>query len=1054
MVDELRLALLGGLRITRASLQREGDAPLPGLTTHKGQALLCYLALTRRAHTRDTLASLLWSDDPQEEARASLRNALFLLRKVASPYLAVTRNAVAFNHESPYRLDVEVFRDKLASAGAAHARDDPNVLATLREAIDIYQGEFLEGFYVPGASVFEEWVLTERQRLHGMAIEALYRLSGEYAHLGETLTAITYLNRLLVLEPWREEARRDLMRLLAETGQRSAAISEYETCRRILLTELGVEPSEETTALYKQILAGEISPRPSEIAPQSSVLSPQSSVLSTKSPSNLPAALTPLLGREMELLQLGDRLQRPTLRLLTLVGEGGIGKTRLAVELASRLLPTFPDGLFYVPLAAVRDVELVPSAIAQALKLQEGTGRSYLDALKEWLTERKVLLVLDNFEQILDATGTIIELLQSAPDLKVLVTSREPLATIGEHVFPVAPLPVPDPAHITQVERLGQNPSVALFCERAEAVRFGFALAEDNAPSVTDICRRLDGSPLAIELAAAQAGGIEVDEIARRLNDRFLLLAKGNRAAPDRHQTLRGCIEWSYDLLAEGDRHLFRGLSVFAGGWTMEAAVAVCGPANDDGRRVLSLRRMDDEASIVRRPSSVVQECMQRLVDKSLVVLDSETGRYGMHESIRHYATFRLEEAGEAEALYDRHLHYFTELAETADQQMAGPGLSEWLNRLDSEHNNLRAAFDQLHDRNGEAEENAAVAMRLAGSLWRFWVMRGYIEEGSRRLQDALAAYAEVSPQPDDSGQSIAASSPHLTALSKALNGAGVLAHSSGDIARAYGYLEQCLAVRRALGDKKGIASALNNLAQVVISMGDLPEARLLIEESLHLKRELGDKPGTVNSLSSLGNIAFNQGDYAAARLYYEEALALAREIQHTPFLVNGLSNLGRIYLETGELARAGPYFEESLALARELDDKPGIGQALGSQGQLAADQGDHHLALSLQTESLELLRQAGHLREAFENLRDIALAVGALGRTVEASRLLGASEAARAAIDYRLTPADSTRLERGLAVMRSVSKTDPERLEEAYAEGLAMSLEQAIAYALQQSIA
>src|SRR5436190_3530442 len=260
MVQELHMALLGGLRITGGA----ADIPLPGLTTRKGQALLCYLALTRRPHTRDSLTALLWSDDPQEEARASLRNVLFLLRKVASSYLIVTREAIAFNSESPYRLDVETFRDKFAAANTAPAKRGPDVVATLREAMDLYHGEFLEGFYVPGAAGFEEWVLTERQWLHGTAIEALHRLAGEYVRQGNMSEAITYLNRLLVLEPWREEARRDLMRLLAETGQRSAALSEYETCRRILLVELGVEPGEETLALYKQILAREVGQRAQE----------------------------------------------------------------------------------------------------------------------------------------------------------------------------------------------------------------------------------------------------------------------------------------------------------------------------------------------------------------------------------------------------------------------------------------------------------------------------------------------------------------------------------------------------------------------------------------------------------------------------------------------------------------------------------------------------------------------------------------------------------------------------------------------------------------------
>lgn len=1041
MVQELRLALLGGLRITL------GEAPLPGLSSHKGQALLCYLALNRRSHTRDTLAALLWSGDPQEEARASLRNALFVLRKVVAPYLVVTRDTVTFNPQSSYRLDVEVFLDKLATANVASAGGEHAVLAALREAIDLYEGEFLEGFFVPGASLFEEWVLTERERLHGLAIEALYRLAGDCAHVGDTAAAITYLNRVLVLEPWREEARRDLIRLLAETGQRSAALSQYETCRRILLTELGVEPGEETTALYKRILAGEIAPKSPEIA-QHAIRATQAAV--QRPPSNLPAALTPLFGRDMALSQLADRLQRSTLRLLTLVGEGGIGKTRLAIELASRLLSAFPGGVYFVALSALNDVGLVPSAIAQAIKLQVAVGRSYLDALKEWLAEREVLLVLDNFEHILDATGIIIEVLMSAPGLKIIVTSREPLATIGEHVFPVSSLPVPDPMHPQPVESLDQYSSIALFCSRAEAMRFGFALTEDNAPSVTDICRRLDGSPLAIELAAAQVDGLEVDDIARRLgswaatnSDRFNLLTRGNRGAPERHQTLRACIEWSYDLLAEDDRRLLRCLSVFAGGWTMEAAVSVCG--KDEGRRS---EDHGSDSSFVYSEGEIVDGA-QRLVVKSLVVHDRERGWYDMHESIRQYAVGKLEEMGEAEASRARHLRYFIELAETAEQQLTGPDSVKWLDKLDAEHDNIRAAFGWLQGQTGNTEADAVAEMRLAGSLWRFWLLRGYTEEGGRRLEAALARAANTTAEAD---LSLPSSSSLLIAWSKVLNGAGVMASTRGDYTSGRSYLERNLAVRRALGDKKGIAAALNNLAHAIKGEGELTLARQLTEESLELKRDLGDKTGISNSLGTLGSIAYDQGDYSAARTFYGESVALARELRYLQALLNGLNNLGRVLLETGEHDSAGLLFEESLALARELSDRPGISRALGHLGQLAADRGDYMRALSLQKESLEELWQAGQLREVSENLTDIALVVGALGHPVEAARLMGASEAARASTHYLLTPADRAHIERGLAGIRSETEIDPNLLEGAYSEGLAMTLEQSVDYAMQQS--
>lgn len=1031
MIQELHLALLGGLRIT------EGGEPLPGLTSHKGQALLCYLALSRRPHTRDALASLLWSDNPQEEARANLRAVLFLLRKVASPHLLVTRDTVAFNLQSRYRLDVDLFRDKIASGNARQANGDAGALTALREAMEIYQGEFLDGYYVPGASLFEEWVLTERQWLHGIAIEALQLLAGECIHLSDTQAAINYLNRLLVLEPWREEARRDLMRLLAETGQRSAALAEYETCRRILLAELGVEPGEETTTLYRQILSGEVSPRTAAI--------PQSPPKPAPRPAtNLPAALTPLFGRDAELPQLADRLQRPAVRLLTLIGEGGIGKTHLAIELASRLLPAFPDGVFLVALSALRDVELVPSAIARALKLQERESQPSLDILKEWLAERKVLLVLDNFEQLLDATGTVVELLQIAPALKIVVTSREPLATFGEHVFPVQPLPVPDPMqHIPALESLEQFSSIALFCARAEAVRFGFALTASNAPSVTDVCRRLDGSPLAIELAASQAGELQIDEIARRLNDRFRFLAKGNRAAPERHQTLQACIEWSYELLSEQDRLLFRRLSVFAGGWTLEGAVAVC--SNDEGQETKDGGNVSSSVSL----ESDIADGIRRLVVKSLVVLDPETSRYRMHESIRQYAADKLDESGEAEALHSSHLRCFTERAEAAEQPLRGANQTEWLARLDAEHDNFRAALHRAKTigesgRPEDRDEASELGLRLAGVFWWFWYLRGYYSEGREQLAKMLSL------KPAGEG---------LKAMrAKALTSAGILAWKQGDYASARALYEESLAITRDLGDKSGIASSLNNLGIVAYRQADYTAARALYEESLALLREREDQMGIASVLINLGDVAIEQGDYTAAQSMFEEGLAINRKLGDSWRIAVSLNGVGRVAYVQRDYTAAQSMFEESLAIRRALGDQGGTALMLNNLGALAHAEGDYELEHSLLAESLGIYREIGDnlgITVCLAGLGGAAVTgvIGTVGvsqveQVERGARLLGAVEGLLQSMGVVLDRFDRESYEDNVKQARA--KLGEAVFQKVWQEGRVMTMEEAIAYTVE----
>jgi predicted ATPase len=726
-------------------------------------------------------------------------------------------------------------------------------------------------------------------------------------------------------------------------------------------------------------------------------------------PTNLPLQRTGFVGREKEVAAAKELLLRQDVRLLTVTGPGGIGKTRLAVQVASGLVERFPGGTHFVPLSPVSDASLIASLIVQTLGIREARGQPPLEILKQNLQDSlraPMLLLLDNFEHLVGAAPTVAELLAMGPHLKILVTSRAALHVYGEHEFPVPPLALPDSRSLPPIEVLSQYPAVALFVQRAVAAKPDFELTRENAPAVTEICNRLDGLPLAIELAAARIKVLSPSSMRTRLASRLQLLTGGARDLPQRQQTLRAAIDWSYDLLSAAEQKLFRRLSVFVGGCNLEGVEAVCDTKGD-----LDLDLLDGMASMVDK--SLVQQVEQGKGESRFVML----------ETIREYALEKLEASGE-EALTKRaHAAYCLVLAEEETRKLSGAEGADWLERFAIEHDNFRAGLEWLTE-TGDAEWG----LRLGAALFRFWEMREYLAEGRGRLGKLLKLAGAAAP---------------TKARERALFAAGVLAGEQGDYASADALIRESLDIARQLRDKQGAAVSLNALAVNARDRGDVPVARSLFEESLVLWRELGDQKAVARSLSNLANIVKLQGDNARARSLYAACLSIFRGLGDRTGVAWSMNYQGDVARDQGDSAAARTLYEQSLAIFRELGDRWGIAGTLADLGSLAREQRNYPAAHSLYRESIKLFQELDHKRGIARLLECFACSAADRFEAERSLRLAGAAAALRQNIGAPLTPAEQAKLEASLDRARKASTNTAGAT--AWLEGWAMSVEKAI---------
>jgi predicted ATPase/class 3 adenylate cyclase/DNA-binding CsgD family transcriptional regulator len=770
-------------------------------------------------------------------------------------------------------------------------------------------------------------------------------------------------------------------------------------------------------------------------------------------PNNLPVQLTPFIGREQELQTIVQLLRNEDLRLLTLTGPGGAGKTRLGLQVAAELSDFFVDGVFFVNLSPISDAALVVPAVAETLSIQERADPFLLNRLKDVLRQKQMLLLLDNFEQVIDAGVQLVDLLAACRGLKMLVTSREVLHVQAERDFPVPPLELPDPKRLPELDVLSHNAAIALFLQRAQAVKPDFQLTNANARAIVEICVRLDGLPLAIELAAARMKLLPPQALLARLDQRLAALTGASRDLPVRQQTLRNTIAWSYNLLDAAEQRLFRRLSVFVDGCMLQAVDAVCTSLDDnDG----AAQALDGIAS---------------LVDKSLLHQTEQEGvelRFMMLETIREYGLERLTVNGEMEATRQAHAGYYLSLAEEAEPQLINNQQIMWLVRLDREHENLRAALHWLIEQ-GEAKQNLEMALRLGTALEQFWVVRGYNSEGRTFLDQALIA-------------SVGVATP---TRAKALSTAGRLALNQGDFERGEVLCEHHLALCRELGDTAGIALALQRLAVVAWVRNNTMAAYELTEEALALWRELGDKANIAWALSWLAYIACQQGEYARGLALCEESLAIYRQLENKIGVADILCRLAEArYVSQSDPELIFSLLEESLSISRNVGDKMELAACLRLSGQLALSHDNATEARSLAEEALALFKETGHrqgislslcllakveanegnyqaaralyeqsLATASSGIYDMGLiascleglaVVAAQGQLVWAARLWGAAEVHREVVGAPLPPVDHAAYEHNLSSARS--QLGDKTFTAAWAEGRNMTPEQALA--------
>lgn len=980
----LRIGLLGQFRL---SLE---DQVLPTLAQRRKRAsdIIKLLALQpkQRLH-REQVLEALWPDLEEKSGMNNLHQNLYHARRMLEPGLSrgARPRFLTFEHETlvlyaggPVEVDYAEF---LLLVNQARRQSDA---ALYEAAVALYRGDLLP------EDIYEDWTEPQRDEARLLYLAALIELAQLLEQRGDLLRACHFLEQAIAKEPTAEAAHLALMQIYARTGRRMEAIRQFQTLREALVQELGEEPDESTRAVYEQVLQ-QLPNLPELSAPDEPKQAHQGWV---------PVPLSPLVGREVALEETLQLLS--STRCLTLTGAAGSGKTRLAQELASRLQGQYKGGVWWVELAALSDARMILPAVAQVLGVQ-GTSQPPLKSILERLQGYRALLVLDNCEHLIDGCAeTAIQLLESLPELQLMATSRESLGIVGEIAWVVAPLEVPNPKADKHPGELDRYESVRFLLGRIRQHQPRYQLSPGNAPYLAQICRRLEGLPLALELAATWVGMLSLEQIVARLDNSLRLLTRGQRGAERHHQTLEAALQWSYNLLREHERGLFVRLAVCAGGWSLEAAEMLC---TDLGFTAAELA--EGHARLVRTSMVLALEEDLRL-------------RFRMLEPVRQFGLAQLEAEGLTEVTRKRLLEWYLTEATHIAPKLTGAEQAQWYSYLSTEYENLRAVL--WWSQRAEIE----LGLQLAARLWRFWQVKGHAQEMLAWFEESLPKAAQVSPD----------------ILAEAYNAAGIMARTCGRYASSFKYLEQALAFRRSLGDRRGEAIALNNLAVSARDQADYSKVEYYCRQSLSIVGEIGDKNLEALGLMNLGVALRGQAQNEAAREYFQHSLAIFSELGEKRSVAALYNYLGGLAQDQGHWQEAQLLYQQSLELNQELGDFWGLGISTNNLAALWYEQQDFAKAWEVLLQSLTYYHRAGvrhGLNECFETLARIAYKRGNPEQSVWA---LGVLEHLETSIGLAVSPE-----QQGLRKQLEEELTEimgPPAFALAYQDGRSVSLEHA----------
>ena len=995
----------------------------------KSVALLAYLAVERGQHQRDLLSSLFWPDYDQSKAFANLRHILWeVQRAIGDVWILADRDQIGLNQEEDIWLDIAHFESLLEQSRTQ--TDSSLRISLLTDAAKLYRNHFLTGFSLKDAYPFNEWAYSVSEDLRLKLANALTTLSEDLCSENQAEKAVPYARRLITLDPLNETSHRILMNVYIQARQHSAALKQYQTLEQTLRKELNLDPQPETRELYKKIRKGDIHLTPVAKETEIEVGTPKH---------NLPHQLSSFIGREKEIAEVSDLIKKN--RLVTLVGAGGIGKTSLSLQTGNDLKNKYPDGVWFISLDSLSTPNLVPQTVATVFGIRESTERPTIDILTNVLREKNALLILDNCEHLLDACALLITtLLTNSPNIKFLVTSREVLNVTGEATYQMPSLSLPEQDGLS-LEELTEYGSIRLFTERAMLALSSFALTDENSQIVMDICRKVDGIPLAIELAAARVNILKIEEILKQLNNSFALLISDSRTSSLHHKSLQASMDWSWGLLNEAEQTFLTQLSVFAGGWTFDAAQFVC-----DGDTL---------------------DLTNSLVKKSLIVVKQDDGhetRYRFHEMIRQFVFEKLIASGYEEEIRTRHLKYFLEYSEKAEKELRGPSTFSWIERLNDERNNLRTTLNWAEKTNVEA------GLYIVGRLDRYW-NNSDVQEGVDWCDTFLQKTG---------------STEFAIARAQALHAHGWLLILNQDSNRARVSANECLKICQATNDKQGEADALlllgfieqlinqdvaielyNHALELATKMSDpwrKAKAYQFLgwdqrdyerkfrnwEKAIDLFRDVGDQLALANLLGLTGHFRVLNGDIEIGEKYLQEAIQVWESNNRADVLENPQLALNYVLLVQGDYEKARTRLNEILSSAERMGNRSSYLWANIRLGYVNIHSGDLAEARTIINESIRSFSKDGHGIGTIFSLEGAALLYSTIGKTEHAARLLGFSDIARKKIKDPRPPLEQADMDK--IIVACLSKMGEEAFSDAYDEGQKMTLDEAVEYALYES--